>query len=72
MKRTILLSTSAICTAVAGAMLLSPATAQKLPPYDPYPDDILPPKVLSEIHRVQREFAAFSSNISCSCNNWGH
>ena len=55
MRRTVLLSTSAICTAIAGALLLSPATAQKLPPYDPYPDDILPPKVLSEIHRVQRE-----------------
>jgi cytochrome c peroxidase len=55
MKRTILLSTSAICTAIAGAMLLSPATAQKLPLYDPYPDGILAPNVLSEIHRVQRE-----------------
>jgi cytochrome c peroxidase len=55
MKRTILLGTSTICTAIAGAMLLSPATAQKLPLYDPYPDGILAPKVLSEIHRVQRE-----------------
>jgi cytochrome c peroxidase len=36
-------------------MLLSPATAEKLPLYDPYPDDILPPKVRFEIHRVQRE-----------------
>ncbi|MGD0110079.1 MAG: cytochrome c peroxidase [Rhodopila sp.] len=55
MKRTVLFSTSAICTAIAGATLLSPATAQKLPLYDPYPDGILAPKVLSEIHRVQRE-----------------
>jgi cytochrome c peroxidase len=55
MKRTILLSTSAICTAIAGAMLLSPATAEKLPLYDPYPDDILAPNVRPEIHRVQRE-----------------
>jgi cytochrome c peroxidase len=58
MRRTILLSASAIGVAIAGTMLVSPGVAQKPPlfePYNPYPPGILPPKLLSEIRRVQRE-----------------
>ena len=59
MRRSILLSASAIGVAIAGTTLVSPGTAQSPgtppPPYNPYPDSILPPNILSEIHRVQRE-----------------
>jgi cytochrome c peroxidase len=56
MKRTILLSASAtIGTAIAWSMLVPPGTAQPPPPYNPYPDGILPSNILPEIHRVQRE-----------------
>jgi cytochrome c peroxidase len=59
MRHSILLSASAIGVAIAGTTLLSPGAAQSPgtppPPYNPYPDGILPPNILSEIHRVQRE-----------------
>src|SRR6478735_340856 len=56
MKRTILLGASvAIGTTIAWTMLTPPGAAQSPPPYNPYPDGILPVKLLSEIHRVQRE-----------------
>jgi cytochrome c peroxidase len=55
MNRISLLSVSAICTAVAGAILVPPGAAQAPPPYNPYPDGILPPKLLQELNRVRRE-----------------
>ena len=37
-------------------MLVSPGAAQRrAPPYNPYPDGILPPNLLPEVNRVRRE-----------------
>jgi hypothetical protein len=65
MKRSILLSATAICAVVGGVLLVSPGTGQQvqntrarpMPIYDPYPPGIVPPDVLdqSELERVRRE-----------------
>jgi cytochrome c peroxidase len=56
MKHNILLNKWLMGTAIATATLASPVAAQSpSPAYNPYPDDILPSDILSEIHRVQRE-----------------
>jgi cytochrome c peroxidase len=66
MKRSILLSGTAICAVVVGALLMSPGTGEEvqkplrvrpMPIYDPYPPGIVPPDVLdqSELDRVRRE-----------------
>jgi cytochrome c peroxidase len=63
MNRVSLLGTTAICAAVVGYMLVSPATGQQpqtpqVPlgaAYDPYPPGILPPDLPSEIERVRQE-----------------
>ena len=54
MKRSTLLSASAVGVAIAATMLMSPAMAQP-PPYNPYPDDILPFDIVNELNRVERE-----------------
>jgi cytochrome c peroxidase len=61
MKRTVLLGASALGAAIVGAALnvssvaQDPGRPQRLPIYDPYPDGILPPDILQETRRVQRE-----------------
>ncbi len=65
MKRTILLSASAIGAAIAATMLPFPGAAQGLPqppPYNPYPPDILPPDVETETSRVFTEIQGIFQN----------
>ncbi len=63
MKRTMLLSASAIGAVIAATMLPFPGAAQGLPqppPYNPYPPDILPSDVDTETSRILTKFRAFS------------
>ena len=65
MKRTILLSASAIGAAIAAAMLPSPGAAQGLPqppPYNPYPPGILPSDIDTELTRVFNEIQGIFQN----------
>ena len=63
MKRIILLGTSAVCAILAGTLLVSPGAGQPAPKaevplsklYDPYPPDILPSNLDSEIERIRGE-----------------
>lgn len=60
MKRTTLLSTSALCAAIIGTLFVSSSAAQQStppmpPPYSPYPPGILPAGLQSEIDRVRME-----------------
>jgi cytochrome c peroxidase len=70
MKRINLVSTSAICAAVASSLFVSSGAGQQgqtsSPPssnaYDPYPPDILPSDLPSEIERVRHEVRSIFKN----------
>jgi hypothetical protein len=65
MKRTILLSVSAIGAVIAATTLPSPGAAQGLPqppPYNPYPPGILPSDIGTEQTRIFNEIQGIFQN----------
>src|SRR3989454_1390554 len=62
MKRVTLISTLVLCAATGAVLFLSPRTvAQQSTIYNPYPQGILPPDLVSEIARVRREVASIEN-----------